>query len=198
VAADDVHDLAAGWPELAAAPADPVALEDLAIKTYFGPSSVVIRRPCLRRVGAFDTSLRSGEDRDMWLRLAASYPIVKLGVPLWYYRIHDGNMSHHASRMESNELRLLGRAFTTLKPLQGRWLLRRKALSYARYSAAYMYRAAGENRSALARMLQSFVLYPLPYRRREVRMSWARAKMLVWIAYLWVRAGLAGNRQTVS
>jgi glycosyltransferase involved in cell wall biosynthesis len=195
LAADSLSAFDGIWPalrDLSAIASTQVSLDELAIRSCFGPSGVVVRRSCFEKVGPFDTSLRSVEDRDMWLRIAAHYPIVKLCVPLWYYRIHDGSMSYNVPRMEGSELRVLRRAFMELTRLQGRWLLRRKSLSYARYAAAYMYRAAGKHGPALGRLFQSFFLYPLPYDRKEVQAPWARGKMLLRILYLWVLDGLAG------
>jgi hypothetical protein len=64
---------------------------------------------------------------------------------------------------------------------KGRWLLRRKSYSYWRYSCAYMHVSGGELRLALVRIVQSLVLYPMPLRRCEVRMSCARARLLSMI-----------------
>jgi glycosyltransferase involved in cell wall biosynthesis len=197
LACEHVTDLNRGWPEIAASttiPEEIVSLEGLAIKCRFGPSGTLIRRQCFDDVGTFDTSLRSVEDRDMWLRIAARYQIVKLSAPLWYYRLHHTNMSYNAERMESNELRVLRRAFTTLPGLQRRHMLKRKAHSYCLYTSAYMYLTLGQPMAAALRLMKSFATYPLPYRRAEVRTRWARAKMLTVAVGAVLRTGLVHLR----
>ncbi|MEW6530961.1 MAG: glycosyltransferase [Thermodesulfobacteriota bacterium] len=46
------------------------------------PSSVIISRALLDRVGWFDESLPAAEDYDMWLRLTAFYPVHFVAEPL--------------------------------------------------------------------------------------------------------------------
>lgn len=48
----------------------------------FGTPTVLVRRDCFESVGLFDTSLRTGEDWDMWLRLASAYKEAYVGRPL--------------------------------------------------------------------------------------------------------------------
>jgi hypothetical protein len=51
-------------------------------------STVVVRRSLLERVGGFDTSLRIGEDLDLWLRLSRETPFLRVARPLALYRMH--------------------------------------------------------------------------------------------------------------
>ena len=46
------------------------------------PSSVLIARTLLEEIGAFDESLEACEDYDLWLRIAARYPIHFIEKPL--------------------------------------------------------------------------------------------------------------------
>src|SRR5262245_40001432 len=50
-----------------------LGVRDFMVGTPLGPSSTMVRRRAFERVGFFDETLRSVEDRDMWLRLAAQY-----------------------------------------------------------------------------------------------------------------------------
>jgi hypothetical protein len=170
--------------------AQPVKLEDLLVRSRFGSCGVLIRKECFQAVGLFDTELRSSEDRDMWIRIARQFPVSKLRVPLWWYRMHGDNMSYAAARMEENELKVLRKAFNT-GPLRWRLFLKGKAFSYASYSAAYMYSAAGMPGRSLYRILKSLLLWPLPYRRSEVRMGLARPKTLVMILLRMLRLAAA-------
>jgi hypothetical protein len=134
-----------------------------------------VRRSCFEQVGEFDTALRSAEDRDMWIRIAARYPIVKVNLPLWWYREHHGSMSTAAARMEENEMKVLRRAL--IAEDMPFWL-RRKVISYTLKSAAYRYATSGDRMKAIARVIRSLALWPFPYRRDERVTPFERPKML--------------------
>jgi glycosyltransferase involved in cell wall biosynthesis len=187
LASADIMDRSGGWPAVEAAdPApQPIRFEDLVIKARFVPSGVVIRQDCFRAAGLFDTELRSTEDRDMWIRIARQFPVVKLRVPLVWYRVHGGNMSYVATRMEENGLKVLRKAFRTGAP---RLSVRLQALSHIAYSVSYLYYTADMPGRALARTLKSMLLWPLPYRRDEVHARLARPKRLVMICLRLLRA----------
>lgn len=51
-------------------------------------TTVVMRADLAARVGAFDETLRRGQDYDYWLRASRITPIHKLRAPLSLYRIH--------------------------------------------------------------------------------------------------------------
>ena len=48
----------------------------------FATPTVLARRDCFDRVGLFETRLRTGEDWDMWMRLAAHFECVRVARPL--------------------------------------------------------------------------------------------------------------------
>lgn len=56
------------------------------------PSSVMVRRSLLARVGGFDPSLSILADWDMWIRLAAAAPAAACAAPLTGYLTHPENM----------------------------------------------------------------------------------------------------------
>jgi PAS domain S-box-containing protein len=146
-----------------------ITLADLVLASRFGPSGAVIARRCFARVGYFDPALRSAEDRDLWLRIADAYPIRKLALPLWWYRIHPANTSAVAPAMEHYEFRVLRAAFASNPRLRGRFLLRQQALSRAACAAALRYSQGGLPGTALARLLESLVRWPVPYPSKERR-----------------------------
>lgn len=51
-------------------------------------SCMMLRRVCLERVGGFDESLPSRQDRDLWIRVAAHYNLIPLREPLLIYHVH--------------------------------------------------------------------------------------------------------------
>ncbi|AFY92662.1 glycosyltransferase family 2 protein [Chamaesiphon minutus] len=80
------------------------------------PSSVLVRRQCFDRVGLFDRTLRSVEDWDMWIRIAAIYPVAVICQPLVYYRQHPSNMSKNWRVMEQSFDRVITKAFAAAPP----------------------------------------------------------------------------------
>ena len=60
------------------------------------PSSVIMHRDLINRVGLFDESLPACEDYDLWLRICANYPVLFIDVPLLRkYGGHDDQLSQH-------------------------------------------------------------------------------------------------------
>jgi glycosyltransferase involved in cell wall biosynthesis len=182
VAVDRLAENAASWPpleEYADPQARPLSVDELIIRPYFAPSGVLVRKECFAKAGLFDTSLRNAEDYDMWIRIAASFPVVKLEAPLWWYRIHGANKSYVPARQEAAGLRVLDKTFASTGPLHTRSLLKRKAYSYAAYAAAQNFSSVGREFPALTRLLRSLWLWPLPYERQEVTTTLARPKKLI-------------------
>jgi glycosyltransferase involved in cell wall biosynthesis len=69
-------------------------LKPLFLNDFIPSPTPVIRRSVFEHVGCFDEdrAVRIGEDWDMWLRVAASYPIGLVPEPLAYYRIHSASV----------------------------------------------------------------------------------------------------------
>jgi hypothetical protein len=169
------------WPLVDATsvvPAIPVTLEDVILRARFAPSSVVIRRECLDKIGLFNTALPCVEDREMWIRFSAHYPMVRLAAPLVWYRQHAASLSAKARRMEAFELQVLRTAFATVPALQQQRLLRWKTYSMTAYESAHVFAAAGMWLPALGRTLASFLLWPWPYRTDDLPIPCARLRRL--------------------
>jgi glycosyltransferase involved in cell wall biosynthesis len=56
-------------------------------------SSALVPRAVFEDVGGFDTSLPSRQDLDLWLRIALTYPISGVNLPLTTYRNHGAGIS---------------------------------------------------------------------------------------------------------
>jgi glycosyltransferase involved in cell wall biosynthesis len=181
LATDVFMDQRPAWPIVDPSTAAPVriALEDVIGRPRFAPSSVVIRKKCLDAAGLFDPTLRCVEDRDMWIRLASQCGLAKLPLPLLWFRLHPNSLSTRALQMEEAELRVLRKAFAETAALQGRWLLQRKVYSLAAFTSAQLFGANRQWDAALARLLSSFLLWPLPYRRDDAEISLIRFRVLI-------------------
>lgn len=69
------------------------ALDLLFYENFVGTSSVVARRDLLLAAGPFDESLQSGDDHDMWFRLARLGEVGFLDIVGHYYRIRGTGIS---------------------------------------------------------------------------------------------------------
>lgn len=67
--------------------------------TVCAPSSCMIKKSVLDKVGLFREELKSCEDYDLWLRVAKHYPIFSLDECLVRYRIHQNKMSTDFKKM---------------------------------------------------------------------------------------------------
>ncbi len=73
-------------------------LERIAVQQRIQTPSIVVRRDIYERLGIFDSRLLCAEDWEMWVRIAANYPIWYEVEPLALYRIHsNSNTGRHTN-----------------------------------------------------------------------------------------------------
>jgi GT2 family glycosyltransferase len=147
------------------------------------PSSVVVRRQCFDRVGLFDRTLRSVEDWDMWIRIAAIYPVAVICQPLVYYRQHSSNMSKNWRVMEQSFDRVITKAFASAPPeLQG---LKPKSLGSAALVLAWKALQSQDRDCQLARKFQQQAIAHNP----KLRTASENLRLTIAIAILkWLGA----------
>src|SRR5687768_15051530 len=76
-------------------------LERLASEQRIMTPSIVVKREAYEKLGGFDNRLRCSEDWEMWVRIAANYPIWYEVEPLAAYRMHtNSNTGRHISSGE--------------------------------------------------------------------------------------------------
>jgi glycosyltransferase involved in cell wall biosynthesis len=72
------------------------ALERLALEQRIMTPSIVVRRSVYEHLGGFDCRLACAEDWEMWVRIAAHYPVWYEVEPLAVYRMHnESNTGRH-------------------------------------------------------------------------------------------------------
>jgi glycosyltransferase involved in cell wall biosynthesis len=69
-------------------------------------TTVMIPRHVFEAVGSFDEDLRADVDGDMWLRVAARWPVVSVPGILARYRVHDAAMSRDTTLMHASKTRV--------------------------------------------------------------------------------------------
>jgi glycosyltransferase involved in cell wall biosynthesis len=120
--------------------------------------TVTIRRACIDQVGLFDETMRSTEDRDLWLRIALHHEVAFIPKVLAFYRTSPGSVSTNAQRMLQAQLQFIRKHYGA----EGCGLLPRQ-ISWARAykQRADALKAQGKPRAALMSALQAVIIYPL-------------------------------------
>ncbi|GAB4376469.1 MAG: hypothetical protein Kow00121_23570 [Elainellaceae cyanobacterium] len=78
-------------------------LARIAIKQQIQAPSIVVRREVYEKLGGFDRRIRYwGEDWEMWVRIAAQYPVWYEVEPLALYRTHSVSLSGRSVRSGEN------------------------------------------------------------------------------------------------
>ena len=123
--------------------------------------AIVVRRSVYEALGGFDERIAScGEDWEMWVRIAAAYPVGFLPDLLAFYQDHAASLTKRAIRTGQNirDLRLATRIVRSQLPAA----LARKALpraleSWAELALRWARRAAlqGQTRSALVQLREA-------------------------------------------
>ncbi len=155
-----------------------LTVRDFLLSSRTGPSGALIRRNCFDVVGLFDESLRSIEDRDMWLRISSRFGTIQVISPCWWYRPHPGQMSKRASRMVENYTKVLTKFFDE-HPDHGS--LRGLAWSYCFLDGSWSFLAEGDERTARALMWKSVILRPWSFGDEQLK-GFPRARIIVRLA----------------
>jgi glycosyltransferase involved in cell wall biosynthesis len=87
-------------------------LEALVRGNFISTSTVMIRREVFLASGGFDASLRSIQDWECWIRIAAAHPIGYVDAPLMKYRVHSTSTSRKTRVTLPNHLAVIDRIFT--------------------------------------------------------------------------------------
>ncbi len=162
-------------------PSNPVVqvltVRDFLLSSRTGPTGALMRRSCFDEVGYFDEQLRSVEDRDMWLRIAAKHSALQILSPCWWYRPHAGQMSRRAGRMMENYAKVLDKFFSQHAEYGA---LRRLAWSYLYLDGAWAFLDEGNRRSARSLVLKSLYKWPTSFRDPQLP-TFPRARTLARI-----------------
>jgi len=115
-----------------AAPTRPLAYAELLEHNPIACSSVVAPKQILENAGPMRLDPPCSEDYDLWLRIAAEYPILRLGEVLGASRVHQGNVSRKIDLMEQAELTVVGERLRTLTNREADRIRARHLSSFAR------------------------------------------------------------------
>ncbi len=140
---------------------DGIELESLVFNNKIsGPSSTLIRRSVIDKVGEFDSNIRYGEDWDLWLRIAKLYDIAFIEEPLIEVRRHRNSQCYYPSS-DINKIRLADH-LSIIEKATFTWSdssterLKERAFAH-KYSQAFLAEAAVGNYQSSKEILQSAV-----------------------------------------
>jgi glycosyltransferase involved in cell wall biosynthesis len=75
------------------------------------PSTVLIRRQCVERIGFFaEEFLHVADDYDYFLRISKQFPVGFISEPLIFYRLHDNNISKNMLAIAEGDFLVVQRA----------------------------------------------------------------------------------------
>lgn len=146
-----------------------LTVRDFCLRNRPLSSSIVVKRRVFAECGGFDTTLRSSEDRDMWIRLTArGHRFFFIAQPLAFVRRHPQNMSKNAPRMKLNSQRVLADAWRrgAVSRFTLPFWLRAFAIHY--FLVAWTHFDDGLRGRALRYWLTSVVLWPCFLHPRRV------------------------------
>jgi glycosyltransferase involved in cell wall biosynthesis len=153
-----------------------VAFRELMLANYITAPTVLIRRECYDCVGGYAQELsRSGEDWELWLRVALHFDIAYTSARVASYRQHAESSSNGtvASGVRVRlDIAAIKRVFDPGRnlPIPDRNALRRSASAALAVKALVHAGSAfvtGNRTAALRSAVQAFRQYPLLARRRE-------------------------------
>ena len=147
-----------------------ITVRDIVLKNRFYPAAAVVRKSVFDECGFFDTTLRSSEDRDIWIRVAARHRVYLIKEPMALIRKHATNMSRNADRMKQNMARVISKARQSGVVGHENALYWRRVNSMYCYETAWMYHDEGRPAAALRDLVSSLFFWPCwwnPHRVNE-------------------------------
>jgi glycosyltransferase involved in cell wall biosynthesis len=137
-----------------------ITCRDMVLQSRFVPSTVVAKKSVFDEVGLFDETLRSTEDRDMWIRIAVKRRVFRIGQRLLLARRHPANMSKNADRMKESGGIVIRKAYDQGLIPRSDWLFWRQVYSYHYFQSSWRLRDQGRYREAVQDLSKSLILWP--------------------------------------
>lgn len=133
---------------------------DIILKTRFGTTGLCARREVFDECGFFDETLRSSEDRDMWIRIASRRRIFLHAEQLQLVRWHAVSMSRNTERMKENMGRVIAKAWRDRRVPRGHVAFWLRVRSFLFFQGAWMYYDQQRRAAAIRDLLFSLLLWP--------------------------------------
>jgi len=149
-------------------------LKDLLRRSFYFPiATALVRRECFERVGGFDEALRTAEDTDLWIRIAAAgYAFGYVDQPLFQYRLLSGSLSRNVADHARDEFARLAKFFANPRLPGDIQALKEEAYSTLQYEIATKYYEAGEVELAQEHLRKAIATYPPLSSNEEWLLEW--------------------------
>lgn len=132
------------------------------------PSSILVKREVVEKIGGFDTRLSTAADQEFFFRVAAEYRVVRVAEPLGLYRVHGGNMHQNIALMERDHI--MAYKIARENKLFHSGAFRRKCFAKLYLILAGSWWNEGKSkRRGLNFLLRSFFTHPGPVIKRMLR-----------------------------
>ena len=131
-----------------------IPLEEFALGNPVATSTVLVRKNVLEELGGFDEQFRGTEDYDLWMRIAAKRPVMRIEQPLVCYREHAGSLSMDDRTFLPQALAVLDKAFSSGGVLEAYSARREHAVARQYWHASWMAFSRGDRRMALGHLLR--------------------------------------------
>ena len=148
-------------------------------QSFIHTSSVMIRRDVFQQIDGFPTKYRFADEFDVWLKIAAAYPIAYFDRPLVFIRFYDSNTSHNRVGVRTDTYDILLRHYDPERIPSGAFL---RTLSDHDISFGRAYLQAGDLPEALKWFRKSLLRTPFRlrswryYLRYKIRLALSRRK----------------------
>jgi GT2 family glycosyltransferase len=176
-------------------PMSPARLRrEVTIRNLVGnPSMALIRRSALDRAGYFDTSLRWGQDWEIFVRLSRVGEIGFVPAPVIVYRWHRANLSHdrRLDQLAMNHS-IARRAIASHEPGWQRPILRVRAWSVIEFDRARIVSTLPDSRAAMIRH-STLALLSWPFEDVRGKTSLLGRSLLGESTYQRASAGVRGR-----
>lgn len=136
-----------------------ITFEDLILRNRVAGSPMA-RKQAILDVGGFDETLSHSEDRDLWIRLAARWQVVKVGHTLTIVIDRPSSASKNAEKMKTGMMRVLRKSRQlecSDSVSETDWIAAR---SVVHYQCSLIFSTQGLQLSAIKELLFSLFLYP--------------------------------------
>ncbi|MDB5417039.1 MAG: Family 2 glycosyl transferase [Phenylobacterium sp.] len=137
------------------------------------PPSIVVQREVYEALGGFDTRMSScGEDWEMWVRIAAHYPVGYLPESLAFYRDRSNSLTKRSVHSGQNirDVRMATRIARSYVPAADRRALGRAQGSWAQWALHWSQRLIdrGDYAGAAMQLQQAFLCSRSPQTLRAI------------------------------
>lgn len=128
---------------------------------FFPVHAAVLQSKIVRAIGAFDTTLSSLEDWDLWLRISEHYEMIAHPAVLAFYRIYPGTNSTDIARMHTNRLAVVKKLVGPMSGCPDDWPIRKRiAYGFVHQKSAIDYIVQGRVDEAWRLLAQGVTIWP--------------------------------------